>query len=177
MKKEIWELWAENSELLESDFNNYLKKKIIRKESTKLEIDGHLNKAKRNLRFAKRIIEDFKDYYEWSIVSYYYAVYQAALALCANKGLKTKKHIATIMILIKYYYPKHINKEDLQTITKMVALEEKDIKEFVELKSYREDAAYSISINYEKSLADTLGNNAIDFVNKAERIIKELSNS
>lgn len=58
----------------------------------------------------------------------------------------------------------------------MTALEERDIKEFVELKSYREDAAYSISINYEKSLADTLGNNAVDFVNKAERIIKDTSN-
>jgi uncharacterized protein (UPF0332 family) len=51
---------------------------------------------------------------------------------------------------------------------------EEDIKEFVELKSYRENAAYSISIDYEKTLAASLGEHAIDFVNKAEQIIKEM---
>ena len=173
MRKEKWQLWIEDSKLINREFNHYLIKKTIRKGATRLEMEGHLNKAKRNLIFAKKVIDDFKDYYEWSIISYYYAVYQAALALCANKGLKTKRHIATILILIKFYYPKHINKEDLRIIAKTLALEEKDIKEFVELKNYREDAAYSISINYEKSLTESLGTNAIDFVNKAERIIKE----
>lgn len=170
MKK--WELWLENSNVLDKDFNSYLKDKIIRKEATKLEVEGHLNKAKRNLRFAKRIIDEFKDYYDWAIIAYYYAIYQAALSLCANKGLKTKRHIATILILIKFYYPKHINKSDLKAISESVSIEEQDIKEFVSLKDYREDAAYSISVNYERNLAENLGSKAVDFVNKAERIIK-----
>lgn len=174
-KKERWELWLENRGLLDRDFNNYLKKNLIRKEATKTEIEGHLNKAKRNLRFARRIIDDFKEYYEWSITAYYYAVYQAALSLCANKGFKTKTHLASIAVLIKFYYPKFINKEDLKTVAGIsgISLEEKDIREFVELKNYRENAAYSISVDYEKTLAESLGSKAIDFVNKAERIIKE----
>ena len=53
---------------------------------------------------------------------------------------------------------------------------EGDIREFVELKSYREDATYSISVEYEKALAESLGEKAIDFVNKAEIIIKNSSN-
>ena len=77
------------------------------------------------------------------------------------------------MILIKFYYPKHINKLDLKAISESVSIEKQDIQEFVSLKDYREDASYSISINYEKNLAETLGNKAIDFVNKAERIIRE----
>jgi len=171
MKK--WELWLENINALDKDFIYYLKKKIIRKGATKLEVEGHLNKAKRNLRFAKRVIDDFGDYYEWAVIAYYYAIYQSALSLCAHKSLKTKKHLATIMILIKFYYPKNINKSDLKTISESVAIEEQDIKEFISLKDYREDAAYSISVNYEKSLAEDLGNKAIDFVNKVEMIIKK----
>lgn len=135
-------------------------------------MNGHLSKAKRNLNFSRRVIDDLKDFYEWSIVSYYYSVYQAALALCALKGYKTKSHIATISILIKFFYPEHISKEDLKTVAKTMMAEE-DIKEFVELKNYREDATYSISVEYERELAENLGEKAIDFVNKAERIIEQ----
>ncbi|MDP3640181.1 MAG: HEPN domain-containing protein [Nanoarchaeota archaeon] len=171
MKKQKWELWIKNRDALERDFKNYLKKGTIRKGATNIEIEGHLSKAKRNLRFSRRILDDLKDFYEWSIVSYYYSVYQAGLALCAMKGYKTKSHIATISILIKFFYPKHITKEDLQTVIKTMVAEE-DIREFVELKNYREDATYSISIEYEQGLAESLGEKAIEFVNKAERIIK-----
>src|SRR3989344_6695033 len=131
-----WEMWLKDRNILDNDFSIYLKKKIIRKEATEFEIEGHLSKAKRNLRFARKIIDEFKDYYEWAIVAYYYAIYQAALALCANKEFKTKRHIATIMILIKFYYPKHISKLDLKAISETVVIEEQDIKEFVSLKDY-----------------------------------------
>ena len=50
---------------------------------------------------------------------------------------------------------------------------EEDIREFVELKNYREDATYSISVEYERGLAENLGEKAIEFVNKVERIIRE----
>lgn len=169
-----WELWLKNEKLLDADFNKYLSKQTIREGSTMNEVRGHLSKAKRNLNFSRRIIDDIKNFYEWSIVSYYYSVYQAALALCALKGYKTKSHIATISILIKFFYPEHISSEDLKTVIK-TSMEKEDIKEFVELKNYREDATYSISVDYERKLAEQLGDNAIDFVNKAERIIENNS--
>lgn len=171
MKKEKWELWLKNRKLLEANFRNYLKRETIRQGATNIEIEGHLAKAKRNLHFSRKIIDDFKDFYEWSIVSYYYAVYQASLALCAMKGYKTKSHIATISILIKFFYPEHLSEEDFKTIAKTMLLEE-DIKGFVALKNYREDATYSISIEYEKRLAENLGEKAINFVNKVEEIIR-----
>ncbi|MEK6937807.1 MAG: HEPN domain-containing protein [Nanoarchaeota archaeon] len=172
MKKQKWELWVKNRNILEKDFQNYLKRETIREGATKIEVEGHLNKAKRNLRFSRSILDDLKDFYEWSIVSYYYSVYQAALALCAMKGYKTKSHIATISILIKFFYPQHISEEDLKTIVKTIMIEE-DIREFVELKNYREDATYSISVEYERELAESLGYKAIEFVNKVEKIIRE----
>lgn len=174
LRKERWELWLSNRSLLESDFKRYLNKKIIRIGATKIEVEGHLFKAKRNLQLSRRIIDEFKDFYEWSIVSYYYAVYQAALALCAIKGYNTKSHAATIAILVKFFYPAHITKDDLKTVVKTM-MAEGDIREFVELKNYREDATYSISVDYEKELAESLGEKAIDFINKAERIIRDSS--
>ncbi len=172
MKKQKWELWIKNRNILEKDIKNYLKRETIRGGATKIEVEGHLNKAKRNLRFSRRILDDLKDFYEWSIISYYYSVYQAALALCAMKGYKTKSHIATISILIKFFYPQHISEDDLKTVAKTIMVEE-DIREFAELKNYREDATYSISVEYERVLEESLGEKAIEFVNKVERIIKE----
>ena len=171
MIKQKWEIWVQNRNALEKEFKNYLKRKTIREGATKIEVEGHLNKAKRNLRFSRSVLDDLKDFYEWSIVGYYYAVYQAGLALCALKGYKTKSHIATIAILIKHFYPQHLSEEDLKTVAKTIMAEE-DIREFVELKNYREDATYSISVDYERNLAESLGEKAIEFVNKVERIIR-----
>lgn len=171
MKTEKWESWIKNRTSLEKDFKNYLKRETIREGASIIEVEGHLNKAMRNLRFSRSVLDDLKDFYEWSIVSYYYSVYQAALALCATKGYKTKSHIATISILIKFFYPKHISQEDLVTIVKTIMVEE-DIREFVELKHYREDATYSISVEYERELAESLGEKAIEFVTKVEKIIR-----
>lgn len=171
MKKQKWELWVKNRNILEKDFKNYLRRETIREGATKIEIEGHLNKAKRNLRFSRSVLDDLKDFHEWSIVGYYYAVYQAGLALCALKGFKAKSHIATISILIKFFYPQHISEEDLKAVAKTIMAEE-DIREFVELKNYREDATYSISVDYERELAENLGEKAIEFVNKVERIIR-----
>jgi len=171
MKQEKWEIWIQNRNALEKEFKHYLKRKTIREGATKIEVEGHLNKAKRNLRFSRSVLDDLKDFYEWSIVGYYYAVYQGGLALSALKGYKTKSHIATIAILIKFFYPQHLSEEDLKTVAKTIMAEE-DIKEFVELKNYREDATYSISVDYERALAENLGEKAIEFVNKVERIIR-----
>ncbi len=172
MAGQKWEIWLKNRNILEKDFKSYLGRKTIREGATKIEMEGHLHKAKRNLQFSRSVLDDLKNFYEWSIVSYYYAVYQAGLALCALKGYKTKSHIATISILIMFFYPRHISEEDLKTMVKTIMAEE-DIKEFVELKDYREDATYSISVEYEKELAENLGKKAIEFVNKAEKIIRE----
>lgn len=173
MKKQRWELWIENNKLLEDDFKRFIENKTIRKGSTELETLGHLKKAKRNLHFSRRVIDEFKEFYEWSITAYYYAIYHAALSLCAKKGYTTKKHQATLLLLIKFYYPHHITKEELKTISQTSSLNENDIKDFAKLKDYREDATYSISINYEKEITEEIANKATDFINKAEEIQKK----
>lgn len=77
-----------------------------------------------------------------------------------------------MLLLIKFYYPQHLTKDDLKTISQTNNLNENDIKDFAKLKDYREDATYSISINYEKEITEEISNKATDFVNKAEEIQK-----
>ncbi len=175
-KKQKWEDWINNQKTMEKNFTRFLKLGIIRQGTSENEAKGHLTKAKRNLLFSYQITNKLGGFFEWAIISYYYAVYQAALALCAIKGFKTKSHLATICILIKYFFPKHITSSDLKKLSEKKLLKE-DLQEFVELKAYRENATYSISLEYEKRLTSFLGRNAIDFVNKTENIIETEKNA
>ena len=102
MNKEIWEIWLENKGRRESDFQKYLKLKKIKKEIEVRElVQGHIDKADHNLRFVKSALE-LKEFNDWAIVSAYYSIYHASLALCALKGYSTKDHLATLPKVDRY---------------------------------------------------------------------------
>ena len=106
MAKEIWEIWFENKERRDSDFQRYLKSRKVKKEfETKGLVQGHIEKSDHNLKFVKLTL-DLKEFNDWAIVSSYYSIYHASLALCALKGYSTKDHLATLLILIKEFYQK-----------------------------------------------------------------------
>src|SRR3989344_7433079 len=99
MTKEIWDIWIENEERRNKDFQNYIKSKKIKKEiEISFLIQGHIEKADHNLKFVKSTIE-LKEFNDWAIVSAYYSIYHASLALCALKGYSTQDHLATLLIL------------------------------------------------------------------------------
>src|SRR3989338_8002117 len=118
MNKEIWEIWLENKERRERDFQKYLESKKVKKETEVQElVQGHLDKANHNLKFVKSTL-DLKEFNDWAIVSAYYSIYHASLALCALKGYSTKGHLATLLILIKEFYLNELNKEEFSIIKK-----------------------------------------------------------
>jgi len=116
MNKEIWEIWLENEKRRELDFQKYLRLKQI-KEETELKdlIEGHIEKANHNLKFIKLTLE-LKEFNDWTVVSAYYSIYHASLALCALKGFSTKNHLATLLILIREFYQKGLTKEEIETV-------------------------------------------------------------
>ena len=116
MNKEIWEIWLENEKRRELDFQKYLRLKQI-KEETELKdlIEGHIEKANHNLKFVKLTLE-LKEFNDWTVVSAYYSIYHASLALCALKGFSTKNHLATLLILIREFYQKGLTKEEIETV-------------------------------------------------------------
>lgn len=169
--KEIWEIWLENKERRESDFERYLKsKKIKREEEVKELVHGHLDKADHNLRFVKSTL-DLNEFNDWAIVSAYYAIYHASLALCSLKGYSTKDHYATLLILIREFYQKGLDKEEIEMLNK-VTLEKEEVLYYIQAKNKRTKASYSTQKLFDKNEAESLRQKAISFVNKVKEIIE-----
>lgn len=161
----------ENENERESAFNEYSASKKIKKESEKEElIKGHLEKADHNLKFVKATL-DLKNFNDWAIVSAYYAIYHASLALCALKGYSTKDHNATLLILIKEFYGKELGREDIEIVGN-TTLEKEEVLYYVEAKIKRTKASYSTQKIFDKKEAEHLRLKAINFANKTKEIIE-----
>ena len=170
MAKEIWEIWLENEERRQKDFEKYLKSKKIKPETEIKElVQGHINKADHNLKFVKSTLE-LKEFNDWAIVSAYYSIYHASLALCALKGYSTKDHLATLLILIKDFYQKEFNKEEIEMVRK-TTIEKEEVLYYIEAKNKRTKASYSTKILFDEKEAEILQKKAISFVNKVKGIV------
>ena len=170
MNKEIWEVWIEDEKRRETDFQRYLKLKKIKKETEVQDlIRGHIDKANHNLKFVKLTI-GLKEFNDWAIVSAYYSIYHAALALCALKKYSTKNHLATLLILIKEFYQRELNKEEIEVVGK-TTIEKEEVLYYIEAKSKRTKASYSTQKIFDENEAENLRIKAINFVNKAKEII------
>ena len=174
MAKEIWEIWLENTERRQNDFEKYLKSKKIKAETEIKElIEGHINKADHNLKFVMKTLE-LKEFNDWAIVSAYYSIYHASLALCALKGYSTKDHLATLLILIKEFYQKQLNKEEIEMVSK-TTIEKEEVLYYIEAKVERKKASYSTKILFDEKEAEILQKKAISFANKVKEIIESTS--
>lgn len=170
MKREIWEIWLEDQNKKEAAFQRYLKSKKIKKETEiKDLINGHLEKADHNLKFVKSTLE-LKEFNDWAIVSAYYSIYHASLALCALKGYSTKDHLATLLILIKEFYQKGLDKEEIETVGD-TTIEKEEVLYYVEAKTKRTKASYSTEKIFDEREAEALRQKAISFVNKVKEIV------
>jgi len=170
-RKEFWEIWMEDKEKRDSDFEAYLKSKKIKKESeTKELIEGHLKKADHNLKFVKSTI-DLKEFNDWAIVSIYYSIYHSSLALCGSKGYATKDHSATLLILIKEFYEHGLEKEEIDVLGN-ISIEKEEVLYYVEARTKRKRASYSTNINIEKAEVELLRLKSISFVNKVKEIVE-----
>ncbi|MBW6461490.1 MAG: HEPN domain-containing protein [DPANN group archaeon] len=156
-----------NPHLVEKRIENFIHKKIIKKESSKGEIKGHFQKAKHNLNFIKDAIQ--LNYPDWAITGCYYACYHAALALILSKGYSSKSHLATLCILIKEFYSKELTRNDIELIS--LFLNYKDILFYVDSKNKRELASYSANILFDNDEIEQLRINTVMFVSKVKEII------
>lgn len=152
-------------ELVEEKINFFIKDKTLRTEPIPLEeIKGHLLKAENNLRFVKENIR--LRFFDWAITGCYYASYHAALSLILTKGYSSKNHLATLCVLIKEFYKRGLEEEDLQILASF--LDYQDVLFYVESKNKREDATYSTQTLYEHKEVEPLRIKAVLFVNKME---------
>ncbi len=160
----------EEPKKLESKLKFYLNKKIIKKGDIDLDkVKGHLEKTEHNLNFLKDNLK--LGYFDWVITGCYYAVYQASLALISARGFNSKNHDATLCLLIKEYYKKELNKEEIEMVNKFF-LEFRDLMTYVIIKKKREEANYSSSLIFDKEIVEKIRNQTIEFVNKCRTILK-----
>ena len=160
-----------DKELLNMKIQEYLKQGIIRKQSIdKNEIQGHIEKSEHNLNFIKDNLK--LGYTDWCITGCYYASYHIVLALISTKGYSSKNHLATLCILIKEFYKKGIEKEDLELIDSFF-VEYQDLIFYVESKQRREDATYSSRRYFDKKEVEKLRIKTALFIDKIKGIIKK----
>lgn len=158
-----------NPDKVDQMIGSFLQKEVLQKQKRDpAETEGHLLKAYHNLRFVSQTKPEF---YDWAVVGCYYACYQASLALILVKGYASKNHLATLCILIKHFYRKELDREDLELFSRF--LDYFDLLFYVETKNRREDAAYSAQILFQKKEVEQLKLKASLFVDKINQIIKD----
>jgi uncharacterized protein (UPF0332 family) len=167
--KELYSL-LENEKKLSIKINFLLKKDIIKKTSVdKWEIQGHLEKSKYNLKFAKDNLK--LNYIDWSITGCYYALYHSAIALTLKKGYFSKTHNGTIFLLIKYYF-EDILRKDIQLMNKLF-LDYKDLIFYTKTKEKRKHSTYLIDYFPSKKETENLRLETIKLVAKMEEILEK----
>jgi uncharacterized protein (UPF0332 family) len=165
----------------------YLNEGLVVKDKSIISLSKkYLEKARNNLitmqalfelsgnEKAKELLKIPKDYEsdEWAVISAYYAMYMASLALIAKIGFRSKNHSATLLILEEYFVKKNnLTKYDLSLI-KNAYLKREEIEKVSDARNKREIAQYSITKETTKKISEQIKNDAFSFVNKAQEIIE-----
>jgi len=172
---------------MKREVNFYLKNGQLIKDKNVVSLsERYLEKAKNNLitmrilseiqqnREARELLKIPEDYDsdEWVVITGYYAMYTAALALLAKVGFRSKNHAATLLILEEHFVKKkHLDEKDLSLI-KNARFQKEEVENLIEAKHKREIAQYSVTKQTTKSIAEKIKEDAYDFVNKVELIFK-----
>jgi uncharacterized protein (UPF0332 family) len=160
----------ENRKVLENKINAYEKGRIIQKfDVEENEILGHINKAEYNLRFVKDNIE--LGYLDWCVTGCYYSAYHACISLLISKGINSKSHDATLCVLIRDFYLRGIEEDDISFINRLLMSYE-DLIFYVQTKEKREEASYSSKLGFDSKEVNEMRLETIKFVNKVKDILQ-----
>ena len=162
----------------------YLRKGHLVKDKSVINLAGkYLDKARNNLvtmnilselNDKKEMLKIPKDYdsNEWVVISGYYAMYAAALALLSKIGFRSKNHTATLLILEEYFVKrKRLRNEDLLLI-KNAQFQREEIEKISDARHKREIAQYSITKQTTKNIAEKIKVDAFSFVNKVQEVLE-----
>src|SRR3989338_7017557 len=90
------------------------------------------------------------------VITGYYAMYSAALALIAKIGYKSRNHSATIILLEEFFIKnKLMSAEDLNLL-KNAIIQKAEIEQLSDARHKREIAQYSVTKQTTKEIAETI---------------------
>ena len=170
-----------------NDIKQLIRQGYISKDnSVKNLSQRYLKKAKNNLitmkilseiqenKEVKDLLKIPSDYNsdEWVVIAGYYAMYTSALALISKIGYKSKNHTATIILLEEFFIKKKLmSKEDI-SLLKNAIIQKVEIEKLSEARHKREIAQYSVTKQTTKEIAESIKQDAYNFINKVELIIE-----
>ncbi len=169
----------------------YIKQgQLMKEEDVKELAQRYLEKAKNNLvtmnsllelnnnQSARKLLNIQKqhEFYEWVVITGYYAMYTSAISLLAKIGYRSKNHTATLCVLEEFFVKKKILDEDVLILLKSAMFHKEEIEKLSDARHKREIAQYSITKQTTKSIAEKIKKDAYDFVNKCEEIISKTEN-
>lgn len=150
----------------------------------------HLDKARHNIETASLLLEASRDMeskkrlkisadyagYDWAISCGYYAMFHAATAVLAVIGIKAESHESLIEGLEYHFVLKErtIETKDIEKFRHAKRLDEKYVNRMWATKSKRNTAQYKADVIIAQKDAEKIYENAIDFVNTLEGLIREL---
>ena len=179
MKIPDWRKWIEDKELCKRWFENYVKRKALKKD--RIGIDLYLKKSVHNMDFAGWLVSKHRNeipelfgrdnFYDWVVIAYYYAIYHSAMALVAERGYSSKSHAATLCAVIWFYYhqKRRLEKEDIEKVGETI--EKEDVETVARTKNLRERASYGVSERFESKLAEMAREKAVSFTGKVGNIL------
>ena len=120
-----------------------------------------------------KIPEDYSPN-EWVVITAYYSMYMASLAVLAKLGLKSKNHDATVLVLEEFFVKRGLLERNILRMIKDAKLEVEYIRMVRVAKDRREIAQYSPTKRTTKSLAEKTMRDAYKFVERIEELILQL---
>ena len=158
----------EDKKLLEEKYTFFLKKGLLVNIGNNEDlVVAHLEKAKHNMLFFEKNIDDLQ-FNDWLIVTLYYALYHAVLALIVKKGYSSKNHTASLVFLIKNYSQL---KEDIFLVHEL-SIKKEDVELYTKLKEDRHKASYESKVNFTSKNIHDYKQKVKDFIQKAEELVQ-----
>jgi len=110
---------------------------------------------------------------EWVIITAYYSMYLAALALLAKLGYRSKTHTATIIALEAFFVKKELIDQKYLLMFKHAQnqIDQQDIIDLSKRKEDRETAQYEVTKAVTHSIVEASMKNAVSFVNKVKELL------
>lgn len=145
---------------------------LLKREPSIMKAESHLRKAFWNLKAMDHNYQG--GFYDWTIITGYYAMYFASLGALWTIGLWGKDH-ACVMKALRFFFVEkgRLEKEYLEVFERAKKLEEKYVEKLEEARKQRVKVQYNIVIVRNED-AEWMLKTARDFVRRLEKLVGEI---
>jgi len=119
-------------------------------------------------------LQEGEDPSDWVVITAYYAMYMAALALLAMVNYRSSNHTATVMALDELFVKKRLLEPVFLKMLRRASLEKDYIELFVHARDQREMAQYGVARSINGVVAEHQMRDAYAFIKRIEELLDGL---